>query len=399
MYNNRNNNSQGYSWALIVILFALGLWPIAMPLLFLKLFAPNSLTNRKTYYHQAPSLSEAEAKRQAAERAAKLERERQNQEAKQKLKSILDTPAEGKPTYTRLMVFGAITIAIAMVFLFGMTSASTVGQILFDIALFISGGALIGSGIQMKGAMGRYTRYKALIGKNDAIEIEGLANKTGYSKRRVMKDLQKMIENGDFGESAYINKELGYMFVSSEADERLKEAKEAALEKARKAANSEAAKQSANVYDQLLYQIRDVNDRIPGEEMTAKIDQIEDITRKIFEVVEKEPEKRSKIDRFMTYYLPTTLKLLEHYASLDQTNVEGENISKAKQSIENTMDSIVDGFRLKLDDLYKNDTLDIETDIDVLNQLLDRDKAKSEFKSAKTSTGEVSLGGQAAQTK
>ena len=86
---------------------------------------------------------------------------------------------------------------------------------------------------------------------------------------------------------------------------------------------------------QILAKIRDVNDRIPDEAMTEKINQIESITREIFRAVEQEPEKRGKIDRFMSYFLPTTLKLLESYANLERTNIAGKNISQKKERDQN----------------------------------------------------------------
>ena len=41
------NNSGWYSWPVIIVLFALGIWPIALALLFLNLFGDNG-KNKKT---------------------------------------------------------------------------------------------------------------------------------------------------------------------------------------------------------------------------------------------------------------------------------------------------------------------------------------------------------------
>ena len=392
------------SWGIIIALFLMGAWPFALAMLLYKLYGPSS--KAKNEYQQAPSLSQVEAERQARERKEKLEKQRAAEQARKNFKALFDTPNEDKRTSRLLLTLGGIFSALSLLTLFGLESVPDFGMLMFIISNFIAGGSLLFSGIQMKGAMKRYARYSAIIGSNEAYEVELLASKSGYSRAMVERDLRKMLEKGYFGESAYLNKELGYIFMSSQADKELEKARLAAMEKTKEAAKAEAAKQTASVYDQLLFQIRDVNDRIPSEEMTEKIYQIENITRQIFEIVEKEPKKRSRIDRFMSYYLPTTLKLLEHYAALDKTKVEGENISRSKQSIENAMDSIVDGFRRQLDDLYSTENLDIETDIDVMMQMMDRDKKNSEsaFKTpaseASSSSGStVSFGGSAAQTK
>ena len=154
--------------------------------------------------------------------------------------------------------------------------------------------------------------------------------------------------------------------------------------------DKEAVKQSAEAYDQILDKIKAVTDRIPDPEMTEKINQIESITREIFRAVEQAPEKRGKIDRFMSYFLPTTLKLLESYANLEKTNIDGKNINQSMRSIEIAMDTVVDGFRHQLDELYKSDAVSIETEVDVLTKMINRETV--------TTRQEFGLGGQAVQT-
>ena len=48
--------------------------------------------------------------------------------------------------------------------------------------------------------------------------VEQLCRTLGYSRDRVEKDLQKMIDKGYFGDEAYLNMELGYLFRSGQAD-------------------------------------------------------------------------------------------------------------------------------------------------------------------------------------
>ena len=262
-------------------------------------------------------------------------------------------------------------------------------QIATGLGTLFGGGCMFTSGILMKRAMQRQAAYLAIIGPNEAMEISAIAKKAGVSEKQAGKDLQKMIDKGMFGESAYINKELGYIFMSSRADEELTAARKAAMEKTREATKREAVKQNASAYDQILAQIRDVNERIPDEAMTEKITELEQITRDIFRAVEQEPEKRGKIDRFMSYFLPTTLKLLESYARMEKNSVGGKNINQSKHSIEVAMDTIVEGFRHQLDELYKTDAVSIETEVDVLTKMINRETT--------TARQEFGLGGQAVQ--
>ena len=62
--------------------------------------------------------------------------------------------------------------------------------------------------------------------------------------------------------------------------------------------------------------IRRLNDEIPDERMSAQIDLIERLTAQIFDCVRQHPEKLSQIRQFLNYYLPTTIKLMEQYVTL-----------------------------------------------------------------------------------
>ena len=391
--NNRNNGtSEFFSWFIIALLFAGGGWPIALFLLFRKLFSSDVPREQR---REAPSLTKEQELKQQQEELEKMKKKLQQKEttqkAKQAVRSILQSPKENNSSSWLLMIAGALIMAGAV--FWGIPSAIQAGGVYpigTAVASLFGGGCMLASGIMMKRALQRYSAYLAIIGPNEAVEIETLAKKVGVKPKQAERDLQKMIEKGYFGKSAYINKELGYIFMSSRADEELTRARAAAMEKTRETSKKEAVKQSAEAYDQILDQIRAVNERIPDPEMTEKISQIESITREIFRAVEQAPEKRGKIDRFMSYFLPTTLKLLESYANLEKTNIDGKNINQSMRSIEIAMDTVVDGFRHQLDELYKSDAVSIETEIDVLTKMLNRETV--------TTRQEFGLGGQAVQT-
>ena len=391
--NNRNNGtSEFFSWFIIALLFAGGGWPIALFLLFRKLFSSDVPREQR---REAPSLTKEQELKQQQEELEKMKKKLQQKEttqkAKQAVRSILQSPKENNSSSWLLMIAGALIMAGAV--FWGIPSAIQAGGVYpigTAVASLFGGGCMLASGILMRRALQRYSAYLAIIGPNEAVEIETLAKKVGVKPKQAERDLQKMIEKGYFGKSAYINKELGYIFMSSRADEELTRARAAAMEKTREASKKEAVKQSAEAYDQILDKIKAVNDRIPDLEMTEKINQIESITREIFRAVEQAPEKRGKIDRFMSYFLPTTLKLLESYANLEKTNIDGKNINQSMRSIEIAMDTVVDGFRHQLDELYKSDAVSIETEVDVLTKMINRETA--------TTRQEFGLGGQAVQT-
>lgn len=125
--------------------------------------------------------------------------------------------------------------------------------------------------------------------------------------------------------------------------------------------------------DRALSEIRRLNDSIQDETLSQQMERLEHTTGKIMDAVMKDPDKLPQIRRFLNYYLPTTLKLLNAYDRMDATGVEGANIDGTKGRIEDIMETICTAFDRQLDALYSQEALDISTDIDVLEQMLARE--------------------------
>ena len=126
-------------------------------------------------------------------------------------------------------------------------------------------------------------------------------------------------------------------------------------------------------YSGILREIRRANDRIADPVLSQKIDRLEEVSGRIFALAQKDPDKKAQLQKFMNYYLPTALKLLNTYASLSRQAVEGTNITEAKHSIERSMDLLVTAFENQLDNLFQSDALDVTTDIAALEGMLNMD--------------------------
>ena len=119
-----------------------------------------------------------------------------------------------------------------------------------------------------------------------------------------------------------------------------------------------------------LSELRRLNDNIQDETISAQISHMEEVTGKIFDLVAQDRSKLSQIRRFLNYYLPTTLKLLNAYDRMDQAGVEGANIDGTMGKIGAMLDQICTAFDRQLDALFAHEALDISTDITVLEQML-----------------------------
>lgn len=114
----------------------------------------------------------------------------------------------------------------------------------------------------------------------------------------------------------------------------------------------------------------DANIADPG--ISADIVRLEQVSARIFDEVRTHPEKLPQIRRFLDYYLPTTLKLLNAYDRMSGTGVSGENIDTTLAKVEGMMRTIVAAFEKQLDSLYGAEALDISTDITVLENMMAR---------------------------
>ncbi len=125
--------------------------------------------------------------------------------------------------------------------------------------------------------------------------------------------------------------------------------------------------------DRAVGEMHRLNDAIEDPQISAQIDRLESTTKKIIACVVQKPEKLPQIRRFLNYYLPTTLKLLNAYDRMDDAGISGTNIDGTKGKIETMMAVIVAAFDKQLDALFGDEALDISTDITVMEQMLARE--------------------------
>ena len=124
---------------------------------------------------------------------------------------------------------------------------------------------------------------------------------------------------------------------------------------------------------EMLAQIRKENELIPDAELTAQMDQLEDVANRIFHTVAEQPAKAPQIRRFMDYYLPTTLKMLAGYRKMEERQVAGESARATRTQIREAMSVVIKAFDKQLSALYQDDMLDLSTDIDVMEAMLKQD--------------------------
>ena len=368
-YPTNKSASNLFSW-IIPIIFLVVFPPVGVLLVVLKLFSGSRPRGRHPYYAQQEGSGPIGARTTA--RPAAPARKVKKFTASGPSGLVAELAGKGK----KLTIIGGVLSAVfAFAILAGLSNSAywlLEGELrwflsdLLDMLpnlCFLAGGlGCLWAGLRKRKQASRYRNYLAMIGRHSSVSISSLSSATGLSPARVREDLEDMLEGGFFP--------VGFLDYGGDSlilsDEGLKDAPPAPKPQ-------EAPKAAENQEDAILAEIRAVNDAVANEKLSAQIDRIGTITAKILEYQRSRPEKSPQLHSFLSYYLPTTLKILRAYGQLESQEVSGENITSAMERIEGMMDKVVEGFEKQLDQLFQGDAMDITADVEVLERMLAKD--------------------------
>ena len=107
--------------------------------------------------------------------------------------------------------------------------------------------------------------------------------------------------------------------------------------------------------------------------MSDKLYTLEATVLSIFKKLKEAPDSAGDLRKFMSYYLPTTEKLLQSYVDLRKESLNVENIVNSQKEIEEATDVINDAFVKLLNQLFENTSWDISSDISVMKTMMKQD--------------------------
>lgn len=256
------------------------------------------------------------------------------------------------------------------------------------IDVFLVASVALGiKGSRQEGLAKRFRRYQQVIGERTFCLIEELSAAIGKKPKFVQKDLRKMIRDGFFPQGYLDKKETclitdqqtyqQYLQTEKAYEARTQEAQADGRKAGAQQASASAAASHGSEYQELLAEgqsyirhIHTCNDKIEDPVISEKLDRMEMIVTRIFTEAGRNPDVADDLKKMMSYYLPTTKKLLDAYCELDEQPVPGENIETTKQEITATLDTLNNAFAKLLDDLFEEKAWDISSDISVLNTML-----------------------------
>ncbi len=316
----------------------------------------------------------------------------------------------GAYVQTTLGGIGTMLFSLPMIAAFAMIGE---GGGMFFFAIFLAAVTAVSGwnlfkGLRKLGMMKRARKVLKMMENRDTITVREIASAFGKDEKWIADDLQNMMREGVFTGKAYMDKEETAFMTSHAAyeqylatmkdyeerrkaqggstqsvfkDSDLKEYRkmEEAIDAREKSDAKKAARLSREMQEMVeegkafIAHIHQKNEEIPGEEFTQKLNRLEKIVTNIFDRVEEAPDSAPDMHRLMKYYLPTTQKLVDTYATLDRQSVQGTNIENAKREIEDSLDTINDAFEKFLDSFYQTTAWDVSSDISVMGQMMAQD--------------------------
>ncbi len=325
------------------------------------------------------------------------------------------------------MIFGFIMTGVCAMSLIatGILNMMTGGMFLFPTILLVFLTLGFGRlGLKSTGRHGIHKRletYLDVMGTRDTCTFEELAAGSGQSVSRVKKDIKKAIRRNMFVGEAYIDAEETCLMTTHSAYRQYQETMSAARAREAEEANAQQRRRDAEKHmekysdetrtilqegQDFIAHIHECNEKIPGEEMSEKLDQLEKVVSRIFTQVEKKPDSAPDLHKMMSYYIPVTRKLLDAYVELGDSSLQGENVIRTRKEIEMSIDTINTAFEAFLDNFFEDTAWDISSDISTLKTMMARDglTGRDDFKSsgrigtvaADLQAGQAASGGAAA---
>lgn len=278
-----------------------------------------------------------------------------------------------------------VGLMLRYIFSKGVSAGSGVGLLvaaaLFEL-IFIGSVVLGVKGGRMRRLYKKYQKLGRICGTGDYMRLSDLSRDGGGPVPQMAEDLKKMTKSGFLPDShfdaqeetliltreTYLHYLLTEKFRQEEAS--LGEAMRRNLDQAKNAPEARMVLEEGEKY---LEEVHVCKERISDPEMRQKIEKLENITGKIFDEVKKRPESASGLRKFMSYYLPTTLKLLNAYADLSEREEIGDNIREAKKEISESLTGINQAFEKLFDSLFEDVSWDISSDISVMKTMMAHD--------------------------
>ena len=277
---------------------------------------------------------------------------------------IAEELAEQKVKWWKVVlkyIFGCISLIPAVALLSSGLFLSILPKIMLlslSSVFFVSASILLTSAENNRKLKKLIKLYIPAIGMRPEASISYLASSLEKKAKAVKRDINILLREKVFSDVAYYDKKLNILVLDGY-----------------KEPDKETVKATSGMYDLDVW-IKKIGNcilEINNIDVRQKLNILSDYLIKIKSYIIERPEKEKKLRTFVNYYLPTTIKLMESYISIEKLDADGDNINETKAKIEESLDMLASAYKNQLEALFLDEAMDISGDIDVLENMIKRD--------------------------
>ena len=257
------------------------------------------------------------------------------------------------------------------------------GNLLFTVLFSVSGFFTFKKSQQLDMISKDYTRFLRELGHNTVIPIRDLASSVQKTEQATIKELMYMMEKGYFKQARIVENDSLFLLdiptfklyknqKNKMANLSYEEKKQ--IEKdAHKDVNIEKAENIIKISSKEINSINLDISRIKNRSFLEKVIEIKKTIENIVNIIKRYPEKAYALDKFMDYYLPTTVKLIDAYTEYEIMESNDPKIKNSLLEIESSIETINEAFGKIQLELMEDRTMDIKTDIETMKILLNQE--------------------------
>ncbi|KWZ94669.1 MAG: 5-bromo-4-chloroindolyl phosphate hydrolysis family protein [Finegoldia magna] len=228
-----------------------------------------------------------------------------------------------------------------------------------------------------------YTRFLRELGHNTVIPIRDLASSVQKTEKDTIKELMYMMNKGYFKQARIVENDSLFLLdiptFKLYKDQKnqmpnLSYEENKQIEKdAHKDVNIEKAENIIKISSKEINSINLDISRIKSRSFLEKVIEIKKTIENIVNIIKRYPEKAYALDKFMDYYLPTTVKLINAYTEYEVMESNDPKIKNSLLEIESSIETINEAFGKIQLELMEDKTMDIKTDIETMKILLNQE--------------------------
>ncbi|WIH81209.1 5-bromo-4-chloroindolyl phosphate hydrolysis family protein [Brachyspira pilosicoli] len=122
-----------------------------------------------------------------------------------------------------------------------------------------------------------------------------------------------------------------------------------------------------------IEKIKEYSKEINDADINPALEEMISILDNIVAYSKANKEGEKKLQKINEYHLPTAIKMLKYYIDFCNLPVKNDNIEKTSLEIEDAIIKLNEALKKMLLEMNENKLIDINSDIDVLKNMLEKD--------------------------